>query len=458
MMTFESWLVAYLINSLWQIPLVWLAGWIAARLVRPAGPAAEHRVWVAALCMQTVVPIASTFSWQPVWARLATIFAGESAGSASVRVLFGPGITVDTARQPASLLALVGAVYLLVSLWFATRFMWRCAQLRVLRNSARPLHLPEDAARIFEQCSRRLRAPGVALASSKRIAGPIALGIRRPLILFPEPMTADLDCVDLETVLAHELAHLHRRDFLTNLLCEALALPIAWHPAVWLTRQRIAESRELACDRMAAEVSGSIAYTRSLLRLASRLVPGAPLTTPHALGIFDTAIFERRLMRLTEHSTPLNRARRFTLLAACAALGLITCGSALALALHPAGIPEAAASAPHKLKAVYVSSGVEAGQRISGKAPVYPPDAKKAHIQGTVVLHVTINKKGKVEQIDVVSGPQELQQSSVDAVRTWKYKPFLLNGEPVAVNTEISVVYSLSDDSAKVPPPPPQKQ
>ena len=451
----ESWVLAYLVNSLWQIPLIGLAGWIAARVIRPAGPAAEHRVWTAALLLQVAVPILSTFSWQPLWARLATMFPAESAGSAGVRVFFGPGIAVDTARPSASLLALVGAVYLLVCVWFAARFTWRCARLRVLRKSARPLSLPEDAAQFFAQCSRRFRVSGVSLASSARIAGPIALGVRRPLILFPEPMAAALDRADLETVLVHELAHLHRADFRTNLLCEALALPIAWHPAVWLTRRHIAEARELACDQMAAQIAGSLPYGQSLLRLAARLVPGAPLTTPHALGIFDTALFERRLMRLTEHPLPLNRARRFALLAACAALGLATCGSTLAFGLHPAAAAGAAAPAPKKIK-VFVSSGVAASRRISGKAPIYPPDAKKAHIQGTVVLSATINKKGKIEQVDVVSGPQELQQSSLDAVRTWRYKPYLLNGNAVAVTTQINVVYSLGDGPGT--PPPPAKQ
>ncbi len=453
MSTAGSWLLAYLINSLWQIPLILLAGWMAARLVRPAGPAAEHRVWTTALLLQVAAPVLSTFSWQPLWMRLTTAFAAENLGSAGVRVFSGPGIAIDTARQPTSLLALVVAVYLLVCAGFAARFAWRCARLRVLRKSACPLSLPEEAAQFFAQCSHRFRVSGVSLASSAKIGGSIALGVRRPLILFPEPMAANLDRADLETILAHEMAHLRRADLRTNLLCEALALPIAWHPAVWITRRHIAEARELACDRMAAEVSGAIPYGQSLLRLASRLIPGAPLITPHALGIFDTALFERRLMRLTEHPLPLNRVRRFALLAACAALGLATCCSALAFGLHPAAFPAAATPAPQK---VYISSGVAASRRIAGETPVYPPDAKKARIQGTVVLNATINRKGKVEKVDVVSGPQQLQQSSLDAVRTWRYKPYLLDGKTVAVHTQINVVYSLGDGPGI--PPPPAKQ
>jgi TonB family protein len=75
--------------------------------------------------------------------------------------------------------------------------------------------------------------------------------------------------------------------------------------------------------------------------------------------------------------------------------------------------------------------------------PVYPPDAKKARIQGTVALDAVIGKSGDVESLKVVSGPQELQQSALNAVRQWKYKPFLLNGDPIEVESTIKVIYSL---------------
>ncbi|HTV82683.1 MAG TPA: M56 family metallopeptidase [Acidobacteriaceae bacterium] len=448
MTTLEPRILAYLANSLWQIPLVFLAGWLAARLVRPAGPAAEHRVWIAFLILQIAAPVASTFSWQPLWMRLVALLTAPDTGPAHVSVSLGPGIAFSPARLSVSLLAPIAAAYLLVCAWLAARFLWRCAHLRTLRRSVCPLTLPADAAQFLAQCSRRFHLSGVSLASSSRIAGPIALGFRRPLILFPEQVAAGLNRAEFEAALAHELAHLRRGDFLRNLLCELIALPAAWHPAVWLTRQHIAETRELACDRMAAEVAGSMPYAQSLLRLASRFIPGAPLPTPHALGIFDTAAFERRIMRLTETPTPIGRTRRLMTLAACVALGLATCGSALALGLHPGASP-AAAAAPSKAEPTPVSSRVTAGNRIGGPMPVYPEAAKKAHIQGEVILQAVISRKGNVEHVDVVSGPQELQKSALDAVHTWKYRPYRLKGKRVAVTTTIHVVYTLGG----FPPP-----
>jgi protein TonB len=75
--------------------------------------------------------------------------------------------------------------------------------------------------------------------------------------------------------------------------------------------------------------------------------------------------------------------------------------------------------------------------------PQYPAIAKAARIQGTVVLQATISKAGTIENLHVVSGPPMLQQAAMDAVRSWRYKPYLLNGDPVEVETQVNVVFNL---------------
>jgi len=87
-----------------------------------------------------------------------------------------------------------------------------------------------------------------------------------------------------------------------------------------------------------------------------------------------------------------------------------------------------------------------AGNILTKVAPVYPDDARAAHISGTVVLHAIIGKDGNVENLVVVSGPKELQASALDAVKQWTYKPYLLNGNPTEVETTIHVNYNLNGD------------
>lgn len=104
------------------------------------------------------------------------------------------------------------------------------------------------------------------------------------------------------------------------------------------------------------------------------------------------------------------------------------------------GGPKVAAAPPKK---VNISAGVATGMLIQKTTPIYPPIAKAARVSGTVILQATITKQGTIDNLRVVSGPAMLQQSALDAVRTWRYRPYLLNNEPVEVETTINVIFSL---------------
>ncbi len=75
--------------------------------------------------------------------------------------------------------------------------------------------------------------------------------------------------------------------------------------------------------------------------------------------------------------------------------------------------------------------------------PQYPIIAKSVGMQGTVVLQATISKSGTIENLQVISGPQMLQQAAIDAVRTWRYRPYLLNDQPIEVETTVNVIFKL---------------
>jgi TonB family protein len=90
-----------------------------------------------------------------------------------------------------------------------------------------------------------------------------------------------------------------------------------------------------------------------------------------------------------------------------------------------------------------VSSGVAAGLILKKVEPVYPQEAKDAHIQGIVVLHVIIDTAGNVTATKWVTGPKELFTSAADAVRKWKYRGYLLNGKPIELDTTVEINYRL---------------
>jgi TonB family protein len=92
---------------------------------------------------------------------------------------------------------------------------------------------------------------------------------------------------------------------------------------------------------------------------------------------------------------------------------------------------------------IAISSAVAQGNLVKAVAPDYPIYAKEAGISGTVVLQGQIGKDGLVTNVRAISGPEQLRQAAVDAVKRWVYHPYLLNGEPVSVDTTINVVFNL---------------
>ncbi len=98
------------------------------------------------------------------------------------------------------------------------------------------------------------------------------------------------------------------------------------------------------------------------------------------------------------------------------------------------------------VKKVSLSGGIMAGSLIKKEQPVYPQDAKDARASGTVVLRATIGTDGGIHDLHVVSAPwPSLAASALWSVSHWEYKPYLMDGEPVEVETTVNVIYTLGN-------------
>ena len=107
-------------------------------------------------------------------------------------------------------------------------------------------------------------------------------------------------------------------------------------------------------------------------------------------------------------------------------------GEHAAIVLHP--------TAP---STIHLPSKLVEGFVVYKSIPPYPAIAKATHTEGTVVLQAMISKSGTIEGLHVISGPQMLQQAAIDAVKAWRYKPYLLNGQAVEVETTVNVIFKL---------------
>ncbi|HEX4068024.1 MAG TPA: TonB family protein [Acidobacteriaceae bacterium] len=98
---------------------------------------------------------------------------------------------------------------------------------------------------------------------------------------------------------------------------------------------------------------------------------------------------------------------------------------------------------PQAPRRITLGGQVQAAKLINKVPPQYPEVARSAHVTGTVVLRAVVSKSGGIEQLQLVSGPPLLAKAAMDAVTQWRYRPTVLNGQPVEVDTTISVVFSL---------------
>jgi protein TonB len=105
----------------------------------------------------------------------------------------------------------------------------------------------------------------------------------------------------------------------------------------------------------------------------------------------------------------------------------------------PVAVPKIAT--PQRVR---VSSGVQSGLLVRKVNPSYPPLARQARIQGVVILQAQISKDGNIENLQLISGHPMLAPAAIEAVKQWKYKPYLLNGEPVEVETQVQVNFTLA--------------
>ena len=101
------------------------------------------------------------------------------------------------------------------------------------------------------------------------------------------------------------------------------------------------------------------------------------------------------------------------------------------------------AAAP--MNRIRLASGVLNRNALHKVPPIYPDGARLGHIQGTVALHILLDQNGKIEELQPVSGPRELQEAALDAVRQWTYKPYILNGNPVPVESLVMINFNLAN-------------
>lgn len=315
-MTANSAVVAFLINASWQIALVALAAAGCARLMRGGRARDEHRLWIAALILAVVLPVTSALDFQTPQPA-----AEETRPRTSAPVVTTPqtqevrqaGLPVFQIPRPriakpaANVALLVAALY---ALFVAGRVLvllrgWRRTQSLRAITSAPPKRVLLAAQRCRDAFAL---ADDVPILVSERAETAITFGA---VVILPKGVAEKLSDEALLSLIGHEMAHIRRRDFLINIVWEALYALVSFHPAAAFIRRRLAQTREQACDELVSEtLVKPVRYAHALLDVAALLT--AARRPAWSLAMADHG-FEERVLRLARPRRQRGSARLMVL-------------------------------------------------------------------------------------------------------------------------------------------------
>lgn len=285
-----------LVHFVWQGTVIGLAAFVALRATRPA--AARYAIGVGALALMLAAPVATFL-----------LLTNSPSASASHQALPmspvpAPAPTQPTSHDPGGDAATVASasgslrvspetLAIAVISWFAGVAFFSVRLLGgwlVARGVARRTVQP--AADRIQHLGRELagrlsvRRP-VRILESAAVAVPVMVGWLKPAIVLPVAALASLTPSQLEALLAHELAHVRRHDYLVNVLQSVAEAVLFYHPAVWWLSRQVRAERELCCDDLAVGVCDRLVYATALTDLAM-------LTTPRiALAATDGNLLAR---------------------------------------------------------------------------------------------------------------------------------------------------------------------
>ena len=306
-----------LVHFVWQGAGIALLAALGLRLLRSRRPQLRYLTACGALAAMLAAPVVTAFvmTSAPRVPFADTIHVLRSPQGAGIGVAITPPWSrvpgVGSAAAAPSELTLPAAIdtgallSVLVTLWLAgvfillTRLSAGCWRIRKLQAAAR-LEEPSRWQSLAEEIAARLGLTRrFTVIETVRVATPTVIGWLRPVILLPIAAMAGLSPRQVEAILAHELAHIRRHDFLINLLQTLAETMLFYHPAVWWISRRIRTEREHCCDDVAVAVSGDPAeYAAALAELASWSIAHPALAMAATRGPLVDRV--RRLLRLPD--------------------------------------------------------------------------------------------------------------------------------------------------------------
>ncbi|WP_426344266.1 M56 family metallopeptidase [Pseudoduganella sp. R-32] len=403
-----------LLHFVWQGALVGLAAAALLWLMRGARPGPRYAVACMAMLACLLWPAGEFASALQATPRSlqALVLSGSAATLGQSELL--ASIDRHLPMLVAAWLACVGALALRSAFGLA----WIA---RARRTGGRNGHWQQRLSSLAARLGIRRQ---VGLRIVETLASPITAGWWRPVVLVPAALLARMPPELLEALLAHELAHVRRHDFLVNLMQNVVETLLFYHPAVWWLSRRIRHERELVADSIAARLTGE---PRRLALALSELEKMQFASQRVALAA-DGGDLMQRIRHLM-----VPQEQRSNWKAAVAALGVAAaCLAGYANArVDAATVPAARTPAVVDFK--------------SCAKPLWPSEDLQAEHTGTVTLSFNIDERGNVAGSRVVrsSGHPGLDTAARTGIGKCHFKPARVRGKPVATWQQMQYVWTL---------------
>ena len=291
-----------LIHFTWQGALIGALAAIALRIARDARPQVRYAIASIAMLACAVVPIASV--WLAFGDADAAAFVATRAPMRFIEASNDAVVALDWRTRLASMSPLIVALWATGASVFCLRTVFGVAWVERMRGTTQPPLQAQWQARL-DALSERFGLHGVALRLVEALDSPVAAGWLRPVVLLPTSVALRMPVELVDALLAHELAHVRRHDYLVNLLQRAVEALLFYHPVTWWLSRRVRIERELIADRLAADAIGDPRRLAVALAALSEL-PVRPALPHLAHAAHGGQLMSRiqQLIRSQKRSTP----------------------------------------------------------------------------------------------------------------------------------------------------------
>jgi TonB family protein len=266
------------------------------------------------------------------------------------------------------------------------------------------------------------------------IGGPATYGVRRPVVLLPRAL-ADGDPDLLRMVACHELVHVRRRDWLLVVVEECLRAALWFHPCIWLMLSRVHLHREQVVDHQVIAMLGDRdGYAHALIDGLARGWTGRARMAP---AWVNARHLRARVVSIARGGTMSRLRGVLSAVALTSVLGMSAWWGSQAFPLHAQAVEGRVYS---------TSDGIVLPKLVSSVRPAYTDDAKKAKIQGEVVLALVVKTDGSTADVAVVKSLDStfgLDGQAIAAARQWRFEPGTKDGAPVNVRVEVQMRFTL---------------